>query len=739
MKPHLPVNLLRAVMVLMTMAPSVLYAKYTAPTEITVPDSYTNSETISGSADITEETESTVYRLTDDVTMSPSGSSYTGVSYLYTSDSADNLASVSFTKPSGSTKLAFSVSGTQVIFDSLNEVSFNSFSSSSNLGGAVNVISSSGNLIFSNNVKVEYNNNKVIPSGNSATGGGLNVAGMANFQNNKEVVFSGNQARSQGGAIGVNKRAVSSEHHLVINENDTVTFSNNSTNKQLAGLGGAIYSMMDSIQLDHNGSMTFSGNTAQATINAQGGAIYANNNGNSDWISVGLSHNNSLKFENNLVKSEGNSSEYAVGGAIMVAGTALELNNNENLSFVGNKAYATNASAVVEGGAIRAGYGSSLAIQNNQSVTFQDNKIQAGDTVRYNSIYADDSETKALNVDISARKGGTVEFRDCIYVDVSNNENSWFNLNSKYIDETGKEIAQTGDIVFTGAYMDSGDKTSEFKGTATLQDGNLVIKEGVVLQGENLAVEQSVSGESAPTVTVDNATLKTKTLSIAKGAALVNNNGTITSSEGITVKGGVVKGSGTFSSLNMDGGNLVVGATPGLQRYEGNVELRDVDVTFSLRDFTATAAADVQGWEVSAYSVIDMNGHDLTLGDNVNFIFELGGKALEQLLEPGAIDTLSLELVLIKNVNSLLVANMTLEDIIQNSRFVITTDEEGLLDGRYAAWAGKDITDHVTTSGYEQEGNVVLQIAAKSIPEPATATLSLLALIGGAARRRRKK
>ena len=69
MKLHLPVRLFRAVILLMTAVPAALYAEYTAPTEIVVPDTYTNSVEISGTADIATQTEDTVYRLTDDVTI----------------------------------------------------------------------------------------------------------------------------------------------------------------------------------------------------------------------------------------------------------------------------------------------------------------------------------------------------------------------------------------------------------------------------------------------------------------------------------------------------------------------------------------------------------------------------------------------------------------------------------------------------------------------------------------------
>ena len=744
MKPHLPVRLLRAVVLMMAAAPAALYAEYTAPTEIVVPEGYTESNTPELAAKDTD----TAYRLTADATLTPSGASLSGVSYLYTSDSADNLASLSMTEPSGATSVGISVSS-QVSFDSLKDVNFTGFTSAGQFGGAA-MVNGAGSLNFSNNEGINVSGNSVIHTRmNAGTGGGILVEGTASFKNNGEVIFNGNTAQSQGGAIGLDrKRSATEDTHLVIDGNDTVTFSGNKTNNQLAGLGGALYNILGNIQLNHNGDVEFKSNTARATYMAQGGAIYSTANGGTG-LTVELSYNDSVTFEGNVAQSGNyNSTDgNAYGGAILASGTDVILNSNGSLIFKNNKAYTTKTNWVAEGGAIRTGFDGDLSIQNNGTVVFEGNQTQVGSTTKYNSIYADDSsvqyngtlKTYELDVKISAPEEGSVEFRDCVYIDVSQHEDSSFQLNSTYTGEDGKEIAQTGDIIFTGAYMTSGDKTSEFKGTASLHDGRLVVKEGAVLKADNLVVAESASGESSPTLVVDNATVTTNKLSFGAGTTLESNNGTISSTEGITVNGGTVKGSGTFCALTMNGGELIVGNSPGVQTYEGDVELNDTVVTFSLSDLTTPATEELMGWEAKAYSVIDMNGHNLTIGDGVSFVFEVGGQALAQLIDPNSEESFSFELELFRNVDTLTLDNKTIEELIADSEFVITSDEEGLLDGRYDGWAGMNITEHITSALYtEEDGTVVLNVTMTAVPEPTTATLSLLALAGLAMRRRRK-
>ena len=553
-------------MVLMAAAPSALFAAYTAPTEIKVPDTYTNSVTLSGAAEITTQTEATVYRLTDDVSMTPKAASLSGASYLFTSDAADKLASLTLTEPSGSTSVGMSVSS-QVGFDSLKDVSFTAFTSTGQYGGAI-YVGSMGDLQFSSNESISFTSNNVIPNPmNAASGGAICVAGETSFLNNGDVTFSKNEARSQGGAIALDrKRDVTTENSLVFKGNDSVTFSGNHTNNQLAGLGGAVYNILGNMELSHNGEVTFSSNTARATYMSQGGAIYFTANGGSG-LTLNLSYNDSLSFIDNLSQSgnfnatDGN----AHGGAILASGTAVILNSNGSLLFKGNKAYTTITNWVAQGGAIRVGYDGALHIQNNGSVVFEDNKCQVGSTVKYNSIYADDStvqyngtlKTYKLDVKISAPEEGSVEFRDCAYIDVSQHEESSFQMNNKYTGEDGKEIAQTGDIIFTGEYMDSGDKTSEFKGTASLHDGRLIVKNGAVLKTGELEIAGSASGESTPTLVVQEATLSASALTFADSTALeyvTSDTATalITISESLTLGADMTVTLGISGSVSVD-------------------------------------------------------------------------------------------------------------------------------------------------------------------------------------------
>lgn len=521
MKLHLPVKLFRAVILLMAVAPAALYAEYTAPTEIVVPSTYTNSVELSGAVDFTAQTTNTAYRLTGDVTMTPSGASFSGVSYLYTSDSADNLASIGMTEPSGSTKVGVSISS-QLSFDSLQDVTFKSFSTTTTAGGAATV-TTSGNLIFSNNAEVTFQGNKVLPTGNNdaGRGGSLNIEGHASFQNNAAVNFSDNEARTEGGAVSVYRRRASTiDKLLLINGNNAVTFSGNRTANKIVGLAGALYNLNASSELNDNGAIVFSGNAAKSTTTAQGGAIYSRSTDN-NRVLTDICYNDSVSFESNLAQASGNSSGYAaLGGAICALGCDLRMDGNGYLIFKDNKAYGTNGEWRTEGGAIRVGENASLSIQNNGTVIFENNLIQAGSTVKYNSIYADDASNKSLQVNISAPEEGSVEFRDCVYIDVSHHADSSFNLNSEFKDEKGNSIAQTGDIIFTGSYMTSGDKTSTFVGLATLNDGSLIIKDEAVLKAGTLAIAESASGESSPTLSVQNATLTVEELTFADDTTL---------------------------------------------------------------------------------------------------------------------------------------------------------------------------------------------------------------------------
>ena len=284
--------------------------------------------------------------------------------------------------------------------------------------------------------------------------------------------------------------------------------------------------------------------------------------------------------------------------------------------------------------------------------------------------------------------------------------------------------------------------------------GCLGVNEGAVRVADNsqayIATTAVNGADAAAAMEVGSgATMTGESLTVSGENATLHNDGSIAMSEGITVEGGTVKGSGSFSALTLDGGELVVGNSPGLQTYTGDLDLNEGVVTFSLADAGTAATADTHGWGAAAYSTIDMGGNALTLSEDVNFVLEIGGAALENLVAQTG-NTLIIDMVMIQNIGNLTTDEKTLASIFENLTVVITSDIEGLsADTQFLA--GKDITDLLTldvygaVSGDGADGNTNVVLTATltnngsvTIPEPTTATLSLLALVGLAARRRRK-
>lgn len=725
MKPHLPVRLFRAVALVLAVAPATLYADYSAPTEIVVPDSYTNSVELNGAVDFATQTEATAYRLTGDVTMSPAGASFgSGASYLYTSDSADELSSISFTNPTGSTNQAFSVS-TEVNFDSLKDVSFSSFSSPWQHGGAI-YVGASGDLNFSNNYSVKFNSNSLKTNAFASNGGAIDVEGASSFTNNHEVIFDNNSTLSNGGAVCIYKFG-DANPNASFSGNDIVKFTGNYTRNQSGGLGGAISMSGGQLELTDNTELTFDANKAQSTYLSQGGAIRASDGKNT----IDISHNGAVSFTNNQSVCSGTS---ANGGAITAIDTELTINNNDSLIFSGNKVQvSTGTITKSEGGALFVGGNSSLQMQNNASVIFEDNKAQVGNTVKYNGLHAADSVVDynpnnpsqyrtyiyELDVEISAPEEGSIEFRDCAFIDVSKNAASSFQLNSTYTGEDGKEIAQTGEIIFTGKYMTSGDKTSEFKGTASLHDGKLTVKEGAVLKADTLVVTESVSGKSIPTLEVNNATLTANKITLEADTKLTNTNGTISGVDDnslLEIVGGKVENSGGISmNIAMEFGELTASegstfasimATEGIININGIVTIKG---ELTLGNATMTSLYTTTGTEglvivnlpnaTSGINIVDVS--QLTVGDNV--VFNVSVDSFDDL-----------------NTNNVLTifSNANDEQIDITQTITVTDKSNNIMEVTY------------TDNG---DGSVTL-----TVPEPTTATLSLLALAALAARRRRK-
>lgn len=177
----------------------------------------------------------------------------------------------------------------------------------------------------------------------------------------------------------------------------------------------------------------------------------------------------------------------------------------------------------------------------------------------------------------------------------------------------------------------------------------------------------------------------------------------------------------------------MVGNSPGLQTYTGDLELFGGEVVFSVAGFAEPASADVDcSWDESVYSSIDMSGASFLFNENAGITLSIGGEAL-QLFENAHSVTDTIELVLMQNVGN--ASTLNLELLADITQLVVTSENAGYSDSPFSA--GSSLAGYYQSIDYKINGNNVV-LSVRLVPEPTTATLSLLALAGLAARRRRR-
>ncbi len=367
--------------------------------------------------------------------------------------------------------------------------------------------------------------------------------------------------------------------------------------------------------------------------------------------------------------------------------------------------------------------------------------------------------SKSSKVNITQSGAGYIQIGggiDKAEVGVNNIEASrlgFTSTNTTYnIDQTGSGTIllssgasiTAGTISVSGLFQNDGSldcSSIDVNGGKFVNNGTVTSNTTVnVKDGGEVSWENAQGGQSVANLNInvdEKSSLTTTHLVVGKGMN-INTNGKVKATEGITVDGGLVKGTGEVCKLTLQSGSLIVGNSPGVQSYAGNLELLAGEVTFSLADIDnlQMATEENAGWESGAYSTIDMNNHNLVYdGSTINIA--LGSDAVESALtlQTGALCELTLTLIQnIGNVDSLTAE--VLAEMAANTNFIITSELEGLSD-EYKALAGSDLSNKVASVTYSvSNGNLVLN--ATMIPEPTTATLSLLALAALAARRRRK-
>lgn len=308
---------------------------------------------------------------------------------------------------------------------------------------------------------------------------------------------------------------------------------------------------------------------------------------------------------------------------------------------------------------------------------------------------------------LSAKNGGDISFYDSVY------NAGGAVLNGEYTDAEGVSRKAGGSIIFSGAKTEAhlrvlkgeaateaelaNSRTSTIVGAASLMGGTLSVEDKAVLK---INGGLTVAENCAATVQVTDATLDvgSRNLHITSGNTLEMNRGAVLNAATITItKNAVlsVRGDGVASMLdctlsNIEGFgsapvlNTVVGAT-----VSGNLVMEGGAVYEAL-DGTHTA---LDGGEL-LFSVDESN--------RIELVLDTAQAALSQL-------------VLFSDVSSV---NFTSGD-------------------RADAYFRGDWITELTTIHYDDEQGVVYLQSGEVVPEPTTATLSLLALVGLAARRRR--
>ena len=291
-------------------------------------------------------------------------------------------------------------------------------------------------------------------------------------------------------------------------------------------------------------------------------------------------------------------------------------------------------------------------------------------------------------------------------------------------------------ISLNGSSLNLSDLTMEVKEDTTLESKSALSLENATLKGDSLKVGDGSVLKGA------NSSLSMNSVEVKRGGVLegvscsvgsgcsFTNDGTMDSA--LTINGGEVNGSGTFSNLILNSGKLVVGNSPGLQTYTGDLELYGGEVIFSVAGFDEPASAVDCSWDDSVYSSIDMSGASFLFNENAGITLSIGGEAL-QLFENAHSVTDTIELVLMQNVGNAITLDLALlADITQ---LVVTSESAGYSDSSFSA--GSSLAGYYQSIDYKINGNNVV-LSVRLVPEPTTATLSLLALAGLAARRRRR-
>lgn len=611
-----------------------------------------------------------------------------------------------FSTAEGYAPAALSFSGGQsIVFKQTSSLTFDTLSNltiSNQTGGMTGgAIYSTGTVNIINNTTVTINENRAThptySSGSSSQGGAVYSTGTVNiYSNTAAVTFSGNLAGSG--------------------------YSSSDS------YGGAIYST-GTVNINNNtADVTFSGNRASANTNATayGGAIYSTG-------TINLNNNNDVTFSGNYSATSSSTSasspSNAYGGAIYSTGS-ININNNSDVSFSGNYISYTSPSLYLTytlGSAIYSKSGS-ITIEGNDSVTFEKNYIKRASTYKLQSIHMAPTASND-NLVLAAKTGGHITFNDSVYMEYSS-LNPTVRLNADYLDANGVTQKAEGTIVFSGKYTEEhlkelkgataisateidNSRTSQLLNTVNLYGGTLSVEDKAVLKTHAINV---VAGSNATMIVKD---AQVDTTGSTDYDITVSNSGAL-----------IITGSNGSTRIIAGNINIQEGASLSLTHTE--VATENVPMTLAAVDGLSVYNDKIGGivsgnLNLSGGATYIANGAHLGMDDGTLTFLASAENKTNLVLTLGAQYEKDAQILLFSNVDKAIFGldNITMKPFMDS----VTLQASDYFTGEW-------INDE-TTLVYD-DGNIYVSGVNVVIPEPTTATLSLLALAGLAARRRRK-
>ncbi len=616
---------------------------------------------------------------------------------------------------------AIGVSGSPITLSNNGVVTF-SGNAATNNGGAI--YAATKVITISDNKHISFYKNFVTYTGTNdlyGGGGAIRAGNTLALRNNETVTFSENTATLNGGAI-------CGDYYVSLYDNGTVTFSGN-----LAKNGGAIYADLD-LAIRNNDSVLFAGNVEKSGSNYLLRSIYATSN-----VTLSAAEGKSITFRDTMYIDSGATVSF---NADYVDAEGVTHKQKGDILFTG----ATTQADLL---AVKGSAGTVAEIRNSRTTMVNNLTNLYGGRLRVE----DGAVYQGSGIMVHEGSGATVLVKDATL------SHEGYSLEFK----TGTELNIAGDSTISGnlQLMEGSLFTMQSGSVLTLCTGSFASLNGTVNMAEDARInlEKEVNVKlGALTISGDGAQIKIKPGNITetKNADISVSSATAVTLEGQLSNSSVENnGSGTLLLTNADNSLVNVAAMGGDIEVQNQEQLCLTSLTVGDNKTFAAYLTEQASPENEAMVLIsgtasfgegsrlnaDLHmldgstlalkntltmGSDLHLDGNIT----LNGELLSTILGANDKDIITL----ITGIDTLYIGGNAIDSLTLN---------DGLQASNYFSNLGDENSSYYYYLVYDNstpgEGTLKVAVSAQAIPEPTTATLSLLALAGLAARRRRMK